>query len=383
MRALKMTESTKCPACQSDIIHKFKLMDSFPAIVFPVSGEQKQIIESKQLESLICEYCNHIFQINIDLPFIEKIYNTYYENYPFSDIECFVEHYRKPFEETISFVLENKRGNSALEIGVSSSNQLKYLQQLGLDAIGITPEDIQDELVINSFYEDHQFEKKFAYIVSRFNLEHITDLELFMQKLRSDLVDDGLFIVQVPNIEFFISQNILNFCAHEHIHYFNKTSLSMLLQRHGFVVDIIRYDDSPSIIAVARKTKDKAPNFTNHKDNMSIICDQLLELFSKHNGRIVIYGASLSLTEILYSKQFDSIDSEKFVIVDDNPVVHGLYMPNYANKIISYDELVLKANDIVLLTLNATYHQTVLKKIKDDGTLAYTYCIDRNGLHKA
>lgn len=46
----------------------------------------------------------------------------------------------------------------------------------------------------------------------------------------------------------------LGFFAHEHPHYFSRSSLSMVLERAGFKIELIRADISdPSIIAVARK----------------------------------------------------------------------------------------------------------------------------------
>ena len=74
--------------------------------------------------------------------------------------------------------------------------------------------------MVDSFYERHMFEEKFDCIVSRFNLEHILDLNEFMEKIKTDLKPSCLLFIQVPNSQNFLSNGIINIFAHEHAHYF-------------------------------------------------------------------------------------------------------------------------------------------------------------------
>ena len=177
-----MKQLKKCPICSSEKTAQVKIIDKYPAIIFPVDNFSK--IETKTLSIFCCQNCSHVFQCGIDSDFNERIYTEYYKYYPYSGVECFIECYRKPFERIFSTIENKTKGASLLEIGVSTSEQLDYFVNLGYKAVGITPQVVESNDIISSFYEEHSFKQKFDVIVSRFNLEHIVDLNHFMEKVK-------------------------------------------------------------------------------------------------------------------------------------------------------------------------------------------------------
>lgn len=97
------------------------------------------------------------------------------------------EAYRKPFERVFRFFTEggDGAGKTLLEIGCSSHMQLELFRAAGLACTGISPgaNAAQSACLIDGFYESTPFATQFDCIVSRFNLEHIIDLGVFLSKV--------------------------------------------------------------------------------------------------------------------------------------------------------------------------------------------------------
>ena len=169
---------------------------------------------SAPLNATYCNSCEHIFLTDIDRDFNSKIYSEYYYLYPFSELEFMMEAYRKPFEKIFNYFSHHEAPKkNLLEIGCSSEQQLDIFISKGYECTGISPgaESSENINLIDGFYESVKFESNFDYIVSRFNLEHIIDLNKFLKKVYKELRDDGLFFVQVPNVLSFLKNvdNIL------------------------------------------------------------------------------------------------------------------------------------------------------------------------------
>ena len=378
-----MIEENICPVCGSVHIRHVETLTDYPAIVFPVDSETIETIDTKDLLIYVCDGCSHIFQRQVDDIFNEKIYTDYYRFYPYSNIECFVEHYRKPFENVMIYLqTEMKKKNRLLEIGVSSSAQLDFFKKTGFEPLGITPQTIEEENIVSSFYEEYDFREKFNVIVSRFNLEHIVNLGIFMEKVAHDLEENGLFVVQVPNTSDFINENILNFYAHEHIHYFNKKSLASLFERYGFSIEVLVEHNSPSIIIVGRNSSRSDLSLENYKRRVVDTEDKIAKILDTHKNRVVLYGASLSLTKLIYGKCLKSFKESDLLIIDDNPIIEGMYMPLFHKEITPFNKADIREGDIIILTLNAIYHEVVIKKIRANGFKNKVYCINHNGLEE-
>lgn len=379
-----MNIQKKCPICSSKKIKRIKQIENFPAIVFPVTQDIINSVKTKNLEVYFCEDCSHQYQNDINLKFNELLYTEYYKFYPYSGIECFAEHYREPFEKIFSSFIFHKEYKNLLEIGVSDSSQLDFFNNLSFDSYGITPQttDLSSK-IISSFYENYIFDNNFDVIVSRFNLEHIVNLDDFLKKVKNDLNDDGLFFVQVPNSEHFMKNNILNFYAHEHIHYFNPYSISKIFEKHGFFIERVYHANSPSIIIVGRKRIKNKTEVDQYFQVTETIRKKILEEINKNNERkIIIYGASLSLTEILYHSKLPKNINDKIIIIDDNPIVNGMFMPMFNNAILSYSKELISSQDLIILTLNAVYHSKVISKIRADGLMNDIYAINEFGFCK-
>lgn len=70
-------------------------------------------------------------------------------------------------------------------------------------------------------------------------LEHICDLNSFIEQISENINDDGFLYIEIPNAEFYHKMTVkmyppLQEVNLEHINFFSKYSLNKLLVKHGY-----------------------------------------------------------------------------------------------------------------------------------------------------
>lgn len=334
--------------------------------MFPIEIEKHERVPFRQINASLCSCCNHIFLNEINEETNKKIYSDYYYLYPFNNLESMNSCYRIPFEEFFKYIFNNININRAelLEIGCSNSNQLDIFNNYGFNCTGISPgiEPSDKFKMIDDYYEKHIFSEKFDVIVSRFNLEHIIDLDVFINKTMTDLNDNGKLVIQVPNVDFFLNCGVLNIFAHEHVHYFCSSSITALFERMNYSIEACNFSQTPSLILTVGKRVEKYNPNSNITKNFETI-EQIKRLIIAHNGRVIFYGAGLSLAAILYEIDRDILTKKEIIIFDDNPILNNLVMPGTTIKIINYDPQKITKNTLFFLTLSSIYHKKIINKM--------------------
>lgn len=375
-----ITKGVVCPACGGSELAELVQTSQFPAILFPIEKAKRSSVATSDLVGLSCQTCNHIFLDDIDLDFNRSLYRDYYYLYPYSALESMGDAYRRPFENAFTFLKGNGKGERLLEVGCSSGKQLEFFSALGYSSVGVSPgaESAESCELIDDFYENVPFSQEFDCVVSRFNLEHIVDLDIFFRKVRSELKDGGCFFVQVPNVEAFFESGLLNVFAHEHPHYFCKKSLSSLLFRVGFELEFIDAQ-GPSIIAMARSISKTFSPVTLMSKTRDVV-EQIINVMKAGEGRrFVFYGAGLSLTGLLYLDRRIMDMESSIVLVDDNPILFGRYMPNTNIMVSAFEDVLFESSDVVFVLLNEVYHPRVAEKIARKN-LGAVYWLNGDGL---
>jgi hypothetical protein len=294
--------------------------------------------------------------------------------------------YREPFLRIFDLFAPSRELGSLLEVGCSSVEQLEHFMAMGYSCSGISPgaDCRASPILIDGYYEHHDFGRQFGGIISRFNLEHIIDLDVFLTKVFSELKDGGAFFVQVPNIECFLASGVVNVFAHEHPHYFCKSSLAALLARSGFEVDLIKAEIcDPSIIAVARKPKVRPPGNQRVISNIRSV-DKLIEILGMFDSDVQFsfYGAGLTLAGLLYLDGRIARYSERISIIDDNPVLIGRFMPNTDLEIRSYSEQAIGERHVLFVFLNPIYQAQIIERMSGSNFERVFY-LDGSGIHEA
>jgi 2-polyprenyl-3-methyl-5-hydroxy-6-metoxy-1,4-benzoquinol methylase len=376
----------KCACCENENIIDWVSYINLPGFLFPVGIDLVDQIDAKALNLKYCNICNHIFYTDIDQSFLDKIYTEYYANYPFDSDESLFSIYRKPFNYFFDLITTNMLPESGskklLEIGCSKPSNLNQFVEKGYSCTGIDPSPLsQNEFnndkinMISGYYENVKLNEKYNIIISRFNLEHITDLKTHTQKMREDLDDNGIVIIQVPNIAYYIEKKQPLFVAHEHIHYFFETSLNRLFEQQGFK-SISNFSFSqPSILACYTKNTNFLETInTNNNNNMyKDLKSWSLQNESKKNTinkilsdktKVTFYGCGLSLFWVLENISLEIFKKLKISIVDDNPSYIEKYLPFYRIKVQDPSKFDFAETDLVVLTLNPLYRPKVKHKIE-------------------
>lgn len=371
-----------CPACKSEKIEAFMSYDLFPAIIFPVEASKFNSVSKAPLESSYCTECGHIFINKIDQDFIKKIYQDYYYLYPFKFLESMQEPYRIPFEKIADIFLTRKTA-SLLEIGCDDAEQMKSFIERGYKCTAINPGAAPSEEVqfIDGFYGcNTDVPGCFDYILSRFNLEHVIDLDAFFDALKKNLKHDGIVIVQVPNTAYFLNSGFLNVLAHEHVHYFCQRSILSIIKRHGLEVIYISNESNPSLICAFGRYNPPCRSAEKAMNNAATL-QQINKLLACNQGKSVLfYGAGLSLSAILYTAAIERSLLSSVQIVDDNPVLKNRIMPDTRLQIQSLEDVDISSFAAVILTLNQYYHSKVQARIRAAGFSGSVFAIAEEGL---
>jgi 2-polyprenyl-3-methyl-5-hydroxy-6-metoxy-1,4-benzoquinol methylase len=136
-------------------------------------------------------------------------------------------------------------GKRVLEVGCGSGGILIPFTEIGAEVVGIDFDDTYMEagrkrglnLIDQSIYE-FQTDKKFDLIVLKDVLEHLPDLNLVLQKLKSLLSETGNVYIQVPTFEGLeylgYKNDFLRYFQNAHIVHFSEASLNYIFAKNGF-----------------------------------------------------------------------------------------------------------------------------------------------------
>ncbi len=375
-----LIEINTCPACGSSDSHDFESLTSLPAILFPVAAREVDFIPEQPMHVRECLHCGHIYQTKVDFDFNQRIYKDFYSYYPFSNLETMAGPYRKPFDALINFLMSNAKG-TLLEIGTSDEGQLEIFMEKDLVCTAINPGAIAGRraTLIDAFFEDWNSDGTFDYIISRFNLEHIIDLDRFFTKIYSYLDDAGMVIIQVPNVAKLFETGILNVFAHEHIHYFNPASMKAAVEKRGFKIEYLSSVNEPSVLCAFRKVN-RVISIEDKKIEATKTIASLVDLLENSRDQIVLYGAGLSTTALLYCSTLSSARKNTIVIIDDNPLLSGRCLPGLLTPIRSLENYDIKPETIMILMMNSCYHDVVRDKVLAKAPGVHIFSITSAGL---
>ncbi|MEF8753403.1 MAG: class I SAM-dependent methyltransferase [Accumulibacter sp.] len=369
-----------CPACGSSAIIQIPCGGELPAILFPVEGTRATDVPAREVHAAACSACQHVFLTRIDPGFVERLYADYYNLYPFKALETLNVFYREPFDRLLPVFCPPGR-RSLLEIGCDDVQQMKYFLDQGYRCTAVNPGARQggDVHFIDGYYGLTPIAGDFDCIVSRFNLEHIVDVDAFFEQLHLNLKIDGIAIMQVPNAEHFLRLGVLNMFAHEHPHYFCRNSLAAMITGHGFEIRFLNGASEPSLICAFCRSSGSSYDPGARIASLRQVIAQVCAFIDGSDEGVILYGAGLSATALLYASDFRAGWYDRISIVDDNPVVQGRLMPNTPLTIDRPDDRIFGNTRPIILTLSEQYHPAVIDRLRARGVTARIFAISGGG----
>ena len=181
----------------------------------------------------------------------------------------------KQFENFVNkYSLQDKK---VIEIGCGKGEFLSLMKDAGTNAYGIEYADDSvnlcndNGLEVSKFYIDSEDDILPAapydcFFIMNF-FEHLPDPNTTLRALHTNLADDGIGIIEVPNFDMIIKKKLFSEFIGDHLFYFTKETLCNTLAKNGFEVlecSEIWYDYIISVV-VRKREKLDITNFYDHQ----------------------------------------------------------------------------------------------------------------------
>ena len=140
----------------------------------------------------------------------------------------------------------------ALDIGCGTGEFLNTLKKRSWSVTGVEPDPDARKMAVNNFgisvfpSEDLMGlpEEKYDAVTMWHVLEHVHELDAYMEKIRKLIKPDGAIIIAVPNYNSHDAEKYgVHWAAYDvprHLYHFTKTSMETLLGRHQLKLQTIR-----------------------------------------------------------------------------------------------------------------------------------------------
>ncbi|HEX6181350.1 MAG TPA: class I SAM-dependent methyltransferase, partial [Chitinophagaceae bacterium] len=190
-------ETINCPVCNSK---EFKVYERF--------GSELQFTYVK------CDNCGMIYQSprpKYNQHFIDAAYASYYqyaENLQLNDLTEIRESSVKMFKRELEYISRyDARRTAVLDIGSGMGTFLYaaksfYKEAVGLDVSKQMANFVEKHLGVKVFvqqFEEFTYPTKFSLIHMSHVIEHVPDPNLWLQKAKDMLTDEGILVINVPN----------------------------------------------------------------------------------------------------------------------------------------------------------------------------------------
>ncbi|MCX5847511.1 MAG: class I SAM-dependent methyltransferase [Deltaproteobacteria bacterium] len=194
---------------------------------------------------IACDKCGHNHVVPM---YTEEELENFYENVYSESTPSFLWH------EKVENIKRFKKAGKVLDIGCWEGQQLEHFIKTGWKCVGtelnkraanvaISKGIDVHQISIREFF--HQFEnEKWDVINVAYILEHIPDPIDLLIKLKGNLENDGIIIVEVPNdfspfqLAYIAEHNIEPYwiTLPDHLNYFDRKGIENLLKRAGFSI---------------------------------------------------------------------------------------------------------------------------------------------------
>ena len=265
----------------------------------------------------------------------------------------------------------NLNYKNIIEIGCGNGDYLSILNKFDLNVYGIeySKESVKEcqnkglKVVrkyldnANSIISSIKFD---AFFIFSF-FEHIPNPNLTLEVLKNNTAEDAIGVIEVPNFDMMLKNDLFSEFISDHLFYFTKETLTSTLNQNGFeVIECNEVWHDYIISAVIRKKKKL--NLTHFKEYQKKISIEINQFIKQHNN-VAIWGASHQGISIMAMAKLNN-KKIKYV-VDDATFKQEKYTHSTHIPIVSSSKLHTDPVDAIIV-MAASYSDEVVKKIKDN-----------------
>ena len=352
-------ELNECLCCGSEQIKLVLDLNEQPlANSFKKTAEEAEPTFPLRLN--ICEVCTHLqlsHAVNPDLLFKNYLYVS-------GTSQTLRDYFDWFAKETLNYFSEPPK--TVLDIACNDGSQLNSFKALGLKTFGVDPAEnlhalsnANHEVVCDYFKEKYVYHYKMKQldIITAQNVFAHNDYPLDFLLQCKEIMHDGSFLFIQTSQADMIRNNEFDTIYHEHLSFFNASSMSALAQRAGlYLIDIRKTPihgnsymfvfskvagDTSKVDAVLAEEQAQGLQDMNtylaYSDRASTIVEDLKQTILHYRTMdylIVGYGAAAKGNTLL---NFGGIHLD--YIIDDNPLKQGLYSPGMSTPVVPISKL--------------------------------------------
>ena len=372
-----MRSDKNCPVCYSNLLVSVFRNNRIPIynLQYCKSSKKAQNIKKVSVNFNLCKNCGFLFN---------KIYKqlNYRINYNSNRSYSLI---YKTYLNKIFLILKKKikikNLQNILEIGFGDGKFIKKFIKYKKKIFGFDPAyknkiitGYKGIILSNKIYDNKNFVNP-NILILRHVIEHIKSPNLFFKKILHEK-PEYLFL-EFPCSDFVLNDNF-HYFSNEHCSYFNKKSISIILNKFGYqIIFTQKVFNKENLVVVAIKSNinkiDKEYKVYNYKKKSFENYEKKFfnfktKIIKKINflRKDIIWGASgkgVMLLNILNLNR-----KVMPYIVDLNEEIENAFIPVSSNKIISpkYLSKILTNNSVIFI-LNKLYKkeiEKILKKLK-------------------
>ncbi len=266
------------------------------------------------------------------------------------------------------FNLKNKK---VIEMGCGRGDYLSIMKKCGAVASGIEFEagaveycqknglDVKKDY-IESVGQKLSGEPYDAFFIMSF-LEHMPSPNVVLQGIANNLSEGAVGIVEVPNFDMILKNDLFSEFITDHLFYFTQATLRALLQNNGFEVlecNVLWHDYIISAVVKKRNALDLA-RFKQKELELKKSFDQFLSQFPANT--VATWGAGHQALAIL---AMAGLKSKIKYVIDSAPFKQGKYTHATHIPIVSPEHAVLDPPEAVVV-MAASYSGEVVKMIQE------------------
>jgi SAM-dependent methyltransferase len=333
----------------------------------------------------ICEDCTHLqlsHAVDPDLLFKNYLYVS-------GTSQTLRDYFDWFAKETLTYAPD---AETVLDIACNDGSQLNSFKALGLKTYGVDPaENLHPLSSANHDVVCDYFTDKYAYHYGSKNLDIITAQNVFahnsyplefLKQCKEIMHDASVLFIQTSQADM-IRNNEFDTIYHEHLSFFNASSMSALAQRAGlYLIDIRKTpihgnsymfvfkktaEDTSKVDAVLAEERalglQDMNTYLAYADRASTIVEDLKQTIMHYrmlDYLIVGYGAAAKGNTLL---NFGEIHLD--YIIDDNPLKQGLYSPGMSAPVVPISMLDQYAETkVAFIPLAWNFFTEIRKNIK-------------------
>jgi 2-polyprenyl-3-methyl-5-hydroxy-6-metoxy-1,4-benzoquinol methylase len=282
--------------------------------------------------------------------------------------------------------------STVLDIGCNDGSQLDAFKSLGYTTYGVDPAEnlyptsSKRHNVVLGFWNNNiarQLDCKFDVITSQNAFAHIPDPLAYLELAREYLKHDGKIFISTSQADMVLNGEF-DTIYHEHISYYNATSMQALARRAGlYLVDVVKTPiHGISYIFVLAKQPaneqrianiiamesgpglDRAQTYTDWATGVMDLMKRLREQIEEYQAwgyHVIGYGAAAKGMTLLNASGI-RMDA----VVDDNPLKQGTWCPGTSIPVVSSDYInsIPATQKIVFVPLAWNFYTEITQKIR-------------------